>query len=120
MFSAPMSIGMIDDNGRYWTQPLFAPQNKVYDSRAVSAEEYIEQKRTETAEECFKNHGCGNERKRIYLHYLVFTDEAGAYKGQTTPEFRKRHLFYVRSNVMISMDDYRDFQKEMTDPPRYV
>lgn len=42
MFSAPMSIGMIDDNGRYWTQPLFAPQNKVYDSRAVSAEEYIE------------------------------------------------------------------------------
>ena len=47
------------------------------------------------------------------MHYLVFTDEAGAYKGQTTPEFRKRHPFYVRSNVMISMDDYRDFQKEM-------
>ena len=46
------------------------------------------------------------------MHYLVFTDEAGAYKGQTTPEFRKRHPFYVRSNVMISMDDYRDFQKE--------
>ena len=47
------------------------------------------------------------------MHYLVFTDEAGAYKGQTTPEFRKRHPFYVRSNVMISMDDYRDFQNEM-------
>jgi len=47
------------------------------------------------------------------MHYLVFTDEAGAYKAQTTPEFRKRHPFYVRSNVMISMDDYRDFQKEM-------
>lgn len=47
------------------------------------------------------------------MHYLIFTDEAGAYKGQTTPEFRKRHPFYVRSNVMISMDDYRDFQKEM-------
>ena len=47
------------------------------------------------------------------MHYLIFTDEAGAYKGQTTPEFRKRHPFYVRSNVMISRDDYRDFQKEM-------
>ncbi|MCH5353499.1 MAG: DUF3800 domain-containing protein [Acutalibacter sp.] len=46
-------------------------------------------------------------------HYFVFTDEAGAYKAQTTPEFRKRHPFYIRSNVMISMDDYRDFQKEM-------
>lgn len=47
------------------------------------------------------------------MHYLVFTDEAGAYKSQTTPAFRNRHPFYVRSNVMISMDDYRDFQKEM-------
>ena len=54
VFSAPMSIGMIDDNGRYWTQPLFVPQNKIYDSRAVPAKEYVEQKRTETAEECFK------------------------------------------------------------------
>lgn len=47
------------------------------------------------------------------MHYLVFTDEAGAYKGKTTTQFRKSHPFYVRSNVMISMDDYRDFQKEM-------
>ena len=47
------------------------------------------------------------------MHYLIFTDEAGAYKKQTTPEFRKRHPFYIRSNVMISIDDYRDFQKEM-------
>lgn len=54
MFSAPVSVGMIDDNGRYWTQPLFAPQNKVYDSRAISSREYIEQTRTDTAEECFK------------------------------------------------------------------
>ena len=54
MFSATVSLGMIDDNGRYWTQPLFAPQNKIYDSRAVPAKEYVEQKRTETAEECFK------------------------------------------------------------------
>ena len=47
------------------------------------------------------------------MNYFVFTDEAGAYKSQTTPEFRKRHPFYVRSNVIISMDDYRDFQKEI-------
>lgn len=37
----------------------------------------------------------------ICIIYLIFTDEAGAYKGQTTPEFRKRHPFYVRSNVML-------------------
>ena len=47
------------------------------------------------------------------MHYLIFTDEAGAYKAQTTPEFRRRHPFYVRSNVIISMDDYMEFQKEM-------
>ncbi|WP_209341451.1 DUF3800 domain-containing protein [Flavonifractor sp. AGMB03687] len=47
------------------------------------------------------------------MHYLIFTDEAGAYKAQTTPDFRKRHPFYVRSNVIISMDDYMEFQKEM-------
>ena len=55
MISAPMSIGMIADNGRCWTQPLFAPQNKVYDSREISRKEYIEQTRTDVAEECFIN-----------------------------------------------------------------
>lgn len=55
LVSATFSIGMIDDNGRYWVQPLFAPQNKVYDSRAISPKEYIEQTRTDIAEECFKN-----------------------------------------------------------------
>ena len=54
MFSATISIGMIDDNGRYWTQPLFAPQDKLYDSRAISPKEYIKQTRTDVAEECFK------------------------------------------------------------------
>lgn len=54
MFSAAISIGMIDDNGRYWTQPLFAPQDKIYDSRTISPKEYIEQTRTILAEECFK------------------------------------------------------------------
>lgn len=49
------------------------------------------------------------------MHYLIFTDEAGAYKAQTTPDFRKRHPFYVRSNVIISMDDYMEFQKGNAD-----
>lgn len=54
LISATISIGMIDDNGRYWTQPLFAPQDKLYDSRAISPKDYIEQTRTDVAEECFK------------------------------------------------------------------
>lgn len=54
LFSAPMSIGMIDDNGRYWVQPLFAPQDKLYDSRAITPKEYTEQTRTDIAKECFR------------------------------------------------------------------
>lgn len=54
LFSATVSLGMIDDNGRYWVQPLFAPRNKLYDSRAISPKEYIAQMRIDTAEECFK------------------------------------------------------------------
>ncbi len=54
MFSAPISIGMIDDNGHYWMQPLFAPQDKICDSRMISPKEYIEQTHTILAEECFK------------------------------------------------------------------
>lgn len=54
IFSAVMSIGMVDDNGKHWTQPLFAPQEKIYDSRLISAKEYYQDKRTDIAEECFK------------------------------------------------------------------
>lgn len=52
--AASMAIGMIDDNGRYWTQPLFAPQNKTYDSNPISAKDYFEQKRSEIAEEFYR------------------------------------------------------------------
>lgn len=54
MFSATISLGMIDDNGRYWTQPLFAPQDKLYDSRAITPKEYTEQTRIDVAKECFR------------------------------------------------------------------
>lgn len=54
MFSAVMAIGMKDDNGRCWRQPLFAPEDKVYDSRQVTWKEYREELRPDSAIECFK------------------------------------------------------------------
>lgn len=53
-FSAMMSIGMVDDNGRHWIQPLFTPRGKMYDSRSISEKEYYESTHTEIAEKCFK------------------------------------------------------------------
>jgi len=45
---------------------------------------------------------------------FVFTDEAGAYKGNdATDKFRRSHPFYIRSNVLISAEQYRLFQKDM-------
>ena len=45
---------------------------------------------------------------------FVFTDEAGAYKGNdATDKFRRSHPFYIRSNVLISAEEYRLFQKDM-------
>jgi len=52
--SAIMSLGMEDDNGRYWLQPLFAPNNKLYDSFAVTRSKYMSEIKTDVAEECFK------------------------------------------------------------------
>lgn len=54
MISANMSIGMQDDNGRYWKQPLFAPTDKVYDSRQVTWQEYRSELLPDLAIECFK------------------------------------------------------------------
>lgn len=54
MISPIISVCMEDDNGRYWTQPLFAPTDKVYDSRLISYKEYREKINTHKAEECFK------------------------------------------------------------------
>lgn len=44
-----------DSNGHYWSQPLFACVNKIYDSRLISHKEYHERLSTETAIEGFKN-----------------------------------------------------------------
>jgi hypothetical protein len=55
MLSAIMSIGLEDCNGRHWMQPLFAPTEKIYDSRMVSYKDYISEVRVDAAIECFKN-----------------------------------------------------------------
>ena len=54
IFSAIISIGLIDDNNHIWIQPLFAPEEKIYDSNLISAEEYRGYIKTEKAEECFR------------------------------------------------------------------
>lgn len=54
MFSALISLGITDDNDHIWLQPLFAPEEKIYDSRPISAEKYRGYVKTETAEECFR------------------------------------------------------------------
>lgn len=55
MMSPIVTIGMEDDNHRYWIQPLFAPTEKVYDSRMISYKDYIVEIRADSAIECFKN-----------------------------------------------------------------
>ncbi len=45
--------------------------------------------------------------------YYVFTDEAGAYNKRPSEPFRHSHPFYIRTNVRLSANDYRVFQKEI-------
>lgn len=54
-FSANMSIGMEDDYKRHWVQPLFAPQDKIYNSEKTTYKNYMQEIRTDMAEKCFKN-----------------------------------------------------------------
>lgn len=53
--SAIMSIIMEYDNGRYWRQPLFAPEDKLYDSYQISYKSYRTDISVAEAEKCFKN-----------------------------------------------------------------
>lgn len=46
-------------------------------------------------------------------NYFVFTDEAGTYKHRPSKEHINKHPFYIRSNVLISIDDYRQYQIDM-------
>jgi hypothetical protein len=53
-YSAIMELGMRDDNGHYWAQPFFSPNDKLYESRRISHMEYRESILPDTAIECFK------------------------------------------------------------------
>ena len=53
-FSAIMDMGLEDDNGRYWLQSLFVPEDKIYNARNVSHKEYINEVMPDIAIECFK------------------------------------------------------------------
>ena len=47
------------------------------------------------------------------MNYLVFTDEVGTYQCHPNTQTIKSHPFYIRSNVLMSVDDYRQYQLEM-------
>ena len=50
-----LGIGMQTPDVHFWTQPLFLPCNKVGDSGEISYTNYLEDVKTDIAEECFKN-----------------------------------------------------------------
>ncbi len=45
--------------------------------------------------------------------YFVFTDEAGVYQRHPTQRHINSHPFYIRSNVLMSIEDYRQYQVNM-------
>lgn len=47
------------------------------------------------------------------MDYYVFSDEAGSYKKDCSTSFCNTHPFFIRSNVIISIEDYRKFQSEI-------
>lgn len=47
--------------------------------------------------------------------YFAFTDECGAYQKVRKEKFIRAHPFYVRSTVIISLEDYLTLQKGMDD-----
>lgn len=53
-FSAALDLGFEDSKGHYWMQPLFAPEDKVYDSSQVTYKEYRDYLLPDSAEECFR------------------------------------------------------------------
>lgn len=45
--------------------------------------------------------------------FFVFTDEAGTYQRRPSSGHIRRHPFYIRSNVLMSIEDYRQYQIDM-------
>ena len=46
-------------------------------------------------------------------NYFIFTDEAGVYQKSPSDAHIRSHPFYIRSNVRMSIDDYRQYQIDM-------
>ncbi|MCR4556647.1 MAG: DUF3800 domain-containing protein [Saccharofermentans sp.] len=46
-------------------------------------------------------------------NYFIFSDEAGVYQQYPSNKHRSSHPFYIRSNVIMSIDDYRQYQIDM-------
>ena len=53
--SAPITIWVIDENKRWWSQALFAPYNKIYNSEKSSRQEWRDYTDEEKAMDCFAN-----------------------------------------------------------------
>ena len=49
-----MVMGIEDSNNRYWAQPLFAPNNKIYDASSITYKQYQNELLPDSAIECFK------------------------------------------------------------------
>lgn len=47
------------------------------------------------------------------MNYYVFSDEAGVYKPHPNEAFVKSNPFYIRAYVLMSIDEYREYQKEL-------
>ena len=55
MGSAMISIWLMDINNRVWLQPLFAPHNKIYNSKKKTWKDFQSDNNIETAIKCFIN-----------------------------------------------------------------
>ena len=53
--SAPITIWLIDEKNNWWSQPLFAPDNKIYNSSRSSHKEWKDYTDEAKAIECFEN-----------------------------------------------------------------
>ena len=53
--SATITIWMVDEKNNWWSQPLFAPENKIYNSKRSSHKEWKDYTDESKAIECFDN-----------------------------------------------------------------
>lgn len=52
--SSLMVMGFQDDNDRFWEQPLFVPEEKIYKANMISYKKYRDKLWTESAIKCFR------------------------------------------------------------------